>query len=125
DANNTNPGRGGRPLDYSSISLADRITMGGGGGAGNEQSTAAATAGLNGGGAIFFRATALSVTGSISANGQATPPSGADDGQGGGGAGGNIYIRLTNAVSGCTLIHADGSKGIDAVAGLAGARGVG
>jgi hypothetical protein len=115
DGNRAVGGQGGTALGFS---LLDRLTLGGGGGAGH----ASVASGGSGGGIVFIRADALSGSGSISANGQASlstlqPGSG-------GGAGGTIYLRVAGAAS-CGPIQAIGGAGGNAATDTVGPGGGG
>jgi fimbrial isopeptide formation D2 family protein len=97
---------------------ADRVILGGGGGAGDnnnasDNATTPQASGGNGGGLIFVRASAVSGSGTLTANGEAGQPSGRD-GAGGGGSGGTIALAIPNTVSTLSLtLTAQGGKGGD------------
>jgi fimbrial isopeptide formation D2 family protein len=99
---------------------ADRVILGGGGGAGDnnnasDNGTTPQASGGNGGGLIFVRASAVSGSGTLTANGQAGQPSGRD-GAGGGGSGGTIALAIPNPTTPTTLsltVTAQGGKGGD------------
>ena len=96
----------------------ERIFMGGGGGAGSRNnSTDPESAGGPGGGIVIIRATTITGTGTITANGRGNDISEIvpdNDGGGGGGAGGSIVVVTRNgSLSGLT-VRADGGDGVDA-----------
>jgi fimbrial isopeptide formation D2 family protein len=99
---------------------ADRVILGGGGGAGDnnnadDNNSTPQASGGNGGGLIFVRASAVSGSGTLNANGQDGQPSGRD-GAGGGGAGGTVALAIPNPQTATTLnltISAKGGKGGD------------
>lgn len=101
-------GTGGTIITYTPTV---RVSMGGGGGAGEDNDNVG-TAGAAGGGVVFVRATSLTGTGSLSADGATAANSVTSnyDGAGGGGAGGLVVVRvMTNAA--CGAIHANGGAG--------------
>jgi hypothetical protein len=100
-------GRGGGSLVYS---LLDRLTLGGGGGAPDQNNAATAINGAPGGGAIYLRARALEITGTIQAQG-ASALNVADDGAGGGGAGGSISLRIVEGATCNNPVAAGGGNG--------------
>ncbi len=105
DANRSVGGYGGGALIYDPVF---RLVMGGGGGAGHGSSSSGAAGGA-GGGIVFFRANALSGTGTISANGANAATVNSDAGSGGGAAGG-VYVRVAGNAA-CNLISATGGNG--------------
>ena len=119
DGNRSVGGYGGCGLVYDAVS---RLMMGGGGGAGHGSSSSGVVGGA-GGGIVFFRANALSGTGTISANGSNAQAVSNDAGSGGG-AGGGIYIRLAGNAA-CNLISAVGGNGSSVTAAELGPGGGG
>lgn len=114
---NSNGGRGGRPLDYST----GKIFMGGAGGAG-EGDNGDQTDGGNGGGLIFMCTYGdITGAGNINANGANgidVDPGSAGfgqlegvDGAGGAGAGGTVLLKTTGTVSLAGAINANGGQG--------------
>lgn len=98
---------------------------GGGGGSGVDASHKGG-AGGNGGGVIFLAAPAISVNGTVRADGAsgATSPSATNGGGGGGGGGGLIVTNSLTAVSGTpTFSVAGGAGGAGVGAGTSGASG--
>ncbi|MEZ5013014.1 MAG: T9SS type A sorting domain-containing protein [Chitinophagales bacterium] len=90
----------------------DRIFLGGGGGAGHGNNTNG-TSGGDGGGIVIIRANTISGNGHyIRSNGESVTGLAWGDGAGGGGAGGNILLQLSNATD--LHIEAKGGKGGDA-----------
>jgi MYXO-CTERM domain-containing protein len=123
-------GQGGAQIQ---LTFRDRFTFGGGGGAG-QMNDQLGTAGGSGGGLVWLRAASLAGTGTIAANGAMGPIPNVYgntpdyDGQGGGGAGGSISLRLTGAVACSVLMTARGATGIstpDTGHGLSGPGGGG
>ena len=122
DARKTNGGRGGHPLTYD----ATRIFFGGGGGAGDQDSQQGG-AGGRGGGIVYITNYGSTVgAGSIEVNGESgqnsnpnneSPsffaPRKGNDGAGGGGAGGAIYIENATALPGSISLIARGGDGGD------------
>ena len=120
NARKVNGGLGGHPLAYD----ATRLFMGGGGGAGEQDSGEAGNGG-NGGGIVFITCYGtITGTGTIEADGaigQTTNPLGqlpstgdqrkGNDGAGGGGAGGSIYIKNSTAIPAGITISARGGNG--------------
>lgn len=100
-------GLGGRPL----VAIPEsRVFFGGGGGAGH-QNNSCGGAGGNGGGFVFVHATAVTGSGSISANGNnggATTGNG-NDGPGGAGGGGSIVLDAASV--GAIQLSAEGGVG--------------
>ncbi|HEX8179804.1 MAG TPA: hypothetical protein VF525_09710 [Pyrinomonadaceae bacterium] len=96
---------------------ATRVVMGGGGGAGsrNNSATVASSGGM-GGGIVMIRTGSLTGAGTISANGADAYNLTANDGAGGGGAGGSILVSLPAAAnySGSLVLSARGGRGGDA-----------
>lgn len=120
DARKSNGGLGGHPLAYDPT----RIFGGGGGGAGDQDSGEGGSGGRGGG--LVFVTCYGSVTGSgiIEANGAAgqnsNPNNGTtsignpvrgEDGAGGGGAGGSIYIQNAAALPASINLNATGGNG--------------
>ena len=114
---------GGHPgaavVDDDDWTIPERITMGGGGGAGtrnNSDGIPYASSGGLGGGIVIIRATTITGTGTITANGRGRDISGIkpeNDGGGGGGAGGTIIVVTYNgSLTGLTA-QADGGDGVD------------
>ncbi len=123
NARRENGGLGGHPLAYD----ATRLFMGGGGGAGEEDSGQAGDGG-NGGGIVYVVSYGtISGTGSLESNGavgqnsnplnQSTNPlpsstnKKGNDGAGGGGAGGSIYIKNSNTIPATISLTANGGVG--------------
>ncbi|MFK8044898.1 MAG: T9SS type A sorting domain-containing protein [Crocinitomicaceae bacterium] len=102
---------------------SSRIFMGGGGGAG-ERNNAFATGGGNGGGIIIIKASEIETSGAcggltISSNGESTPDIG-NDGMGGAGAGGSIFLDVDtySVAAGCALtVEASGGDGGSSLSG--------
>lgn len=113
----TNPGGstggiGGKPVAGLG---ATRLTMGGGGGAGTSNNNTGAngalsTSGVAGGGIIMLRAGTLSGSGTFTANGKDADITVANDGAGGGGAGGSVMVSATSGINGLT-VNANGGTG--------------
>ena len=101
-------GQGGAKLVYS---LRDHLSFGGGGGSGHGEDWSGPDGGA-GGGAIFIRASRLTGTGFIAADGEAGGSS-SMGGAGGGGAGGSISLRLREDAV-CSGVSARGGVGGDA-----------
>jgi gliding motility-associated-like protein len=120
DRRKSNGGLGGHPLVYD----ATRLYMGGGGGAGESDNASQGGAGGAGGGIVFIT-TFGTITGNGSiesdgAVGQKTNPlfqavtsftKKGNDGAGGAGAGGSIYIKNTAALPNTITINARGGVG--------------
>ncbi len=87
--------------------------MGGGGGAGsnNDSSTGFASSGSAGGGIVFLRAGGLSGSGTIRADGADVPFTPANDGSGGGGAGGTIVVHAVRSSGVSLTLSATGGDG--------------
>jgi len=117
DSNLAIGGHPGAVFPYA-VGTNARIAMGGGGGAGSRNNSAGfQSSGGPGGGIAIIRATAVSGTGTITANGRGrdianiTPE---NDGGGGGGAGGGIVVVTRGGnLSGLT-VEARGGGGVDA-----------
>lgn len=122
DVRKENGGYGGEGLAYD----ATRIFMGGGGGAGGQDSGQGGAGGRGGGICYLDVYGTVTGTGSIRANGQAgqnSNPAGntantfnpvyGNDGAGGAGAGGYIYIRNMNPLPGTLSLIANGGNGGD------------
>ncbi|MDP5011870.1 MAG: gliding motility-associated C-terminal domain-containing protein [Crocinitomicaceae bacterium] len=120
DKRKSNGGLGGHPLVYD----ATRLYMGGGGGAGESDNAGQGGAGGTGGGIVFITTFGtITGNGSIEADGaagQKTNPSNqtpgfnqkrGNDGAGGAGAGGSIYIKNTAAIPATLSINARGGVG--------------
>jgi hypothetical protein len=90
--------------------LTTMIFGGGGGTGGRDSSNPGRTRGGSGGGIVILIAPTITVTGSITANGQnapgTIPASGSQDGGGGGGAGGSILLKGQALTLGSSLITA-------------------
>jgi gliding motility-associated-like protein len=119
DARKVNGGLGGHALDFD----ATRIFFGGGGGAGDQDSQQAGSGG-SGGGLVYVDVYGVvSGNGKFEANGQdgfnsnptnAVPGVGVklgNDGAGGGGAGGHVYIRNMNPLPSTITLSVQGGKG--------------
>jgi gliding motility-associated-like protein len=120
DRRKSNGGLGGHPLVYD----ATRLYMGGGGGAGESDNASQGGAGGAGGGIVFITTFGtITGNGSIEADGavgQKTNPLNqgvtsftkkGNDGAGGAGAGGSIYIKNTAAIPATMSINARGGVG--------------
>lgn len=121
-----NPNAGGQGGESVSTYLApgqNRLFMGGGGGGGHQNDFVASTGG-RGGGIIIIKAYTIATLGTcsvktISANGQ-NVFSGTNDGQGGGGAGGSIFLDFLGAsvASSCPIVvKANGGAGGNVISG--------
>ncbi|MCT4580050.1 MAG: T9SS type A sorting domain-containing protein [Flavobacteriales bacterium] len=128
----TAPGGGGvGGLELAQHIRITRFFMGGGGG-GGQQNNSVGTAGGAGGGIILIKADSIKTLGNcsgitISANG-ASVPSGRNDGQGGGGAGGSIVLDVNgwDVASTCRVtMEASGGDGGDVLQGTSHAGGGG
>jgi len=119
DARKVNGGLGGHALDFD----ATRIFFGGGGGAGDQDSQQAGSGG-SGGGLVYLDVYGVvSGTGKLEANGQdgfnSNPLNAVagvgvklgNDGAGGGGAGGHVYIRNIKPLPSTITLSAQGGKG--------------
>ncbi len=110
-------GQGGESLSTHMAPAQNRLFMGGSGGGGHQNDLAAST-GSNGGGVILIKAYSFVTLGTctlktISANGN-NVISGTNDGQGGGGAGGSIFLDFLGAsvANTCPVsIKANGGNG--------------
>lgn len=123
DARKINGGLGGHALAYD----ATRIFMGGGGGAGDQDSGQGGAGGAGGGIVMVTCYGTISGTGIIEsdgATGQKTNPNNqppvfsptsaqrkGNDGAGGGGAGGSIYIKNSNPIPATIGLNARGGNG--------------
>ena len=109
-AGNLSSGYGGAVIDYSGL---DHLTFGGGGGGGHGNA-GGETSGASGGGIVFIRAGQLEGGGKVDANGIDALPSlcgtSCNDGAGGGGAGGSIYLRTVGSAT-CGILNAKGGIG--------------
>lgn len=119
---NSNSATGGRPgALFPFVTGANaRIMMGGGGGAGtrnNSDAITVASAGGLGGGIVLIRASQVTGTGTITANGRGRDIAGIEplnDGGGGGGAGGTVVVTTrTGTLTGLT-VQAHGGDGVNA-----------
>ncbi|HZF99672.1 MAG TPA: hypothetical protein VEY71_01655, partial [Chitinophagales bacterium] len=93
-------------------SLPTKVYLGGGGGCGDYNNNVG-TNGADGGGIALIKANEIVGNGfTIKSNGEAhvTVPNGIGDGEGGGGAGGSIYMAVTN-YTGALLVQTNGSNG--------------
>lgn len=123
DTRKVNGGLGGHPLVYD----ASRLFMGGGGGAGDQDSGQGGAGGA-GGGIVFVTCYGnISGSGSLESDGavggntnpnnQAVSPfpgtanKKGNDGAGGGGAGGSIYVKNQNAIPATISLNARGGAG--------------
>jgi gliding motility-associated-like protein len=123
DTRKVNGGLGGHPLAYD----ATRLFMGGGGGAGDQDSGQGGAGGA-GGGIVFVTCYGnISGSGSLESDGavggntnpnnQAVSPfpgtgnKKGNDGAGGGGAGGSIYVKNLNAIPATISLNARGGAG--------------
>jgi gliding motility-associated-like protein/uncharacterized repeat protein (TIGR01451 family) len=97
------------PLDFT------RLIMGGGGGGGHANDATGGVKGGVGGGIVLINAGIITGTGSILANGGNGAPGtfgGNPDGSGGGGAGGTVFVRISNPNPTAVLnIQAKGGNG--------------
>jgi len=100
-------GIGGASLDYTT----DRVFMGGAGGGGFADNGQAVTSGTNGGGIVLINATSIVGNGqSIISNGGDQTANSSDEGSGAGGAGGSIFLRVSDYTTNLNVI-ANGGKG--------------
>lgn len=114
-------GRGGHAYAYNPEN--QRLFFGGGGGGGQVNNSYNAKGG-NGGGIVFLHLNTLrsgNLTYEISANGGTPPYTVGNDGAGGGGAGGIIYVSAKNyeLQSGQIVLEADGADGGNVNSGAA------
>ncbi len=121
DTRKNNGGWGGHPLTYDPT----RLFFGGGGGAGDHDSDQGGAGGRGGGIVYIVNYGTITGSGTIEANGEAgqkTNPNNqplgfnayrGNDGAGGGGAGGSVYIENATAVPGTISINAIGGDGGD------------
>ena len=121
DARKNNGGYGGHPIPYD----ATRIFFGGGGGAGDQDSGQGGSGGRGGGIVYIVNYGTIAGSGTIEVNGQdgqnSNPnnnPLGfnayrGNDGAGGGGAGGTVYIENATAIPNTINITAIGGDGGD------------
>lgn len=120
DSRKSNGGLGGHPLPYD----ATRVYSGGGGGAGDQDSGEGGSGGRGGGLVFITNYGTITGSGIIEANGAAgqnsNPLGGAtsggnpvrgEDGAGGGGAGGSIYIQNAAAIPATINLNAIGGNG--------------
>ncbi|MCM3873895.1 MAG: DUF11 domain-containing protein, partial [Pyrinomonadaceae bacterium] len=92
---------------------ADRMVLGGGGGGGSRNdSSGTASSGGAGGGIAMIRASTITGSGTISANGS-DGNSALNDGGGGGGAGGSVLVVANTGGLGALAINARGGDGGD------------
>lgn len=122
----TSEGLGGNSGVTSGSSDLTTMTMGGGGGGGGvpgDNSSVSGNGG-NGGGINSITAATLTVTGTISANGQPGTPGTGNGGAGASGAGGSNQLKSQIATLGTGLITAQGGAAISAP-GAGGAGGFG
>jgi hypothetical protein len=110
-------GHPGAVFPYA-IGANPRIAMGGGGGAGTRNNSAwFQSAGGLGGGIVLIRATTVTGTGTVTANGRGRDITGItpdNDGAGGGGAGGTVVVVTRNGDLSGLKVQAMGGGGIDA-----------
>jgi len=108
---------GGRPgsVDFTGSADATRLIMGGGGGGGHANDALTGVKGGVGGGIVIINAVSISGSGTILANGSDGQPGvygGHPDGSGGGGAGGTVFVQVSNPDPTAVLtINAIGGKG--------------
>ncbi len=120
DDRKTNGGRGGHPLTYD----ATRLFFGGGGGAGDHDGGQGGAGGAGGGivyivnygttagsGAIESRGAAGQGTNILNQNPSLSTPRRGNDGAGGGGAGGAIFIENAGAIPNTINLNAKGGDG--------------
>jgi len=97
------------PSDYT------RLVMGGGGGGGHANDALTGVKGGVGGGIVVINARSISGNGTINANGSDGQPGAYGqnpDGSGGGGAGGSVFVKVSNPVASASLtINANGGLG--------------
>ncbi|HOX96669.1 MAG TPA: site-specific integrase [Candidatus Woesebacteria bacterium] len=98
---------------------------GGGAGGGFYTSTYPPKAGANGGGIIAISANSITVSGTISANGNNGTAGGSNQGGGGGGAGGSVLLNAGTLTLGSNLVSATGGTGGSATLGSGGNGGNG
>jgi len=111
DGTTSTGGGGGGGGTYGSANLSV-IFLGSGGGAGGDFGASQGGAGGDGGGIIFIGASTISVSGSISANGNdGNDYIGGNAGAGGGGAGGSIYLKAVNLTLGSSLVTTSAGSG--------------
>ena len=97
---------------YQTIAaLTSRFVFGGGGGGANRNTAGVEASGGAGGGIFFLYANTLTITGSVTANGNAGTNGTGESGGGGGGGGGCILLKSGTATLGSTLINATGGSG--------------
>ena len=105
------PGAGGGTSGTADLTT---LTPGGGGGKGGNDGSGAGNGGNggNGGGIVFFSATTITITGSITATGNVGEAASAVNcGGGGAGAGGSILFKVQTATLGSSLVTAAGNTG--------------
>ena len=103
-------GLGGKPIDYTNFSRAHTpLMMGGGGGAGHTNQTTVGHGGA-GGGIIIVKAGHIVPNGQLFAADGAPGKDGIEDGAGGGGAGGMIYLDIQSP-NDTIVCSAQGGKG--------------
>jgi RHS repeat-associated protein len=113
------PGQGGAPsgtADFSDVGSTYLLGSGGGGGGGGDGFTLLKTAGHggNGGGFVHIIANAITLNGTINANGATGGTSTSNAAGGGGGAGGGIWLDAA------TISPADPSANLDVAGGAGG-----
>lgn len=101
---------GGNSNAGATAGAADLTTMVFGGGGGGGETTNNGDGG-NGGAIIVLIGKTITITGSISVNGDVGSNANADGGGGGGGAGGSVLIMAQTATLGTNLITASGGSG--------------
>jgi hypothetical protein len=114
-------GLGGVELVYTPF---DALLMGGGGGAGDDNNGAPLPSGGAGGGVVYVTARAIQGSGGISSRGSNGLPAPANDGAGGGGAGGAIVLSSLETLAGVRL-RVEGGSGGSSPNGGAGGGGAG
>jgi uncharacterized repeat protein (TIGR01451 family) len=112
-SNLSDGGLGGSAFPASTV----RVVMGGGGGSGsrnNSDGDNQASAGSAGGGIIIIRASSMTGTATLRANGSAAYNGTANDAGGGGGAAGSILVTSALGGEGGLTLAANGGRGGDA-----------
>ncbi|WP_052480082.1 beta strand repeat-containing protein, partial [Flavobacterium hibernum] len=124
---------GGRP-GFTSFNTAEpeltRLIMGGGGGAGDANNAINGVKGGVGGAIILINAGNIQGSGTIKANGGAGAPgsyAGSPDGAGGGGAGGSVFLNISNnnTIATNVTIEANGGRGGNTLNDLGNSHGPG
>lgn len=109
----------GRPGSKSFVNTAPddatRLVMGGGGGGGHANDALTGVKGGVGGGIVIINSRTISGSGTVLANGSDGAPGvfgSHPDGSGGGGAGGTVFLKVSNASATANItVNAKGGKG--------------